>query len=155
MKFIFDSYALQYMLEQFPKFIATDVWDRFCTYCKDGTVISERETKEKLLLEAIEPETIDWCRSNASVFKAIGEKESIFLNELMRCQEFKFLDTPQLAERRIPEGLPFILGLAKVQSRCFVYRKNTNADIIVRILKVCKKHSIASMEVEEFLLTCK
>lgn len=155
MKYIFDNYALQYMLEQFPKNVLPDIWEKFCDGCNTGEIISERETKEKLTLEAVELETIDWCKTNSSVFHAIGEKESIILNSLMGSKEFNFLDNSQLAERRIPEGLPFILCLAKSQNRHFVYRKNTNVDIIQRVLAVCKKHGIQAIEVEEFLLACK
>ena len=155
MSYIFDNYALQYMLEQFPKSVASEIWSEFCSKCEDGIIISERETKEKLIMEAVESETIEWCKSNASIFKAIGEKESIFLCELMQSKEFNFLDTPDLAERRIPEGLPFLLCIAKIQDRYFIYRKNTNTDIMKRILSVCKKYSIKYMEIEEFLVSCK
>lgn len=155
MNYIFDSYALQYMLEQFPKAIAPQIWENFCAKCIDGTIISERETKEKLIAEAIESETLEWCKSNAGVFKPIGEKESIFLKGLMQSKEFNFLNTTDLAERRIPEGLPFLLSIAKTQNRYFVYRKNTNADIMKRIISVCKNHSIRYIEIEEFLVSCK
>lgn len=45
-KYIFDHYALLYMLEQFPKNIAAELWDSFVRSCDDGTIISHRESQK-------------------------------------------------------------------------------------------------------------
>ncbi len=153
--YIFDSYALQYMLEDFPQKAVPELFEKFCQLCSNGTIISERETRKRLETETVEVETIDWCKKNSGVFKPLSEADSITLANLMIANIFEFLDNEQLAVRRSPEGLPFILSMAKAQSRCFVYRKNKNREIMQKILKICKQYEILYLEVDEFLIKCR
>ncbi len=151
-RYIMDDSSIQYMLEQFPQKIAPQIWNKFCDLVSDETIISERETKQKLISEVIDSSSITWCRERSSFFKGIGRAESIFLSKLMQNNEFGFLDNEQLNERRLHEGTPFLLSIAKKQDRCLVYRKNSNSRIMKEIIKICQKYSIDCVEVEDFLL---
>jgi len=152
MKYVFDHYALLYMLEQFPRNIALELWEIFDGLCKNGTIISQREALKCLEREAIEVQSLDWSKKNSSIFHTINENEAQFLGELMKKREFDFLNTPRLAERRMPEAIPFILCIAKKQQRHYVYRKNTNIDYSNRIMKICKSYKIKCLEVEDCLM---
>ena len=147
---VFDNNALQYMLEQFPRTLLGDLWGVFETRCSDGTIISESEAKKRLESEAIETDTLDWCQNNTSLFKSLTESEAKMLGELMNSNEFANFDDSNLRERRLPQGIPFILCMAKVQNRYYVYRKNTV--YLPTILSICKKHKIKRIEVEEYFL---
>jgi len=152
MKCVFDHYALLFMLEQFPRSIATELWTLFDEWCKDGTIISQREARKQFEVEAIESESLLWCKANSTIFKPINEDEAKTLGEMMSNREFDFFDDPRLAERRMPEAIPFILSMAKNQDRFFVYRKNTNTDYFNKIKKICSSYKIKNIEVEECLL---
>lgn len=155
MKFVFDHYALQYMLEQFPRNIATELWELFITSCNDETIVSHREAQKLLEQEVVEQDSLDWIKNNSAIFKTTTTVESELLGTMMDKGVFEFLSTPQLIQRRMPEAIPFILCMAKKQNRCFVYRKNTNIDFIAKAKKVCGTFGIQHMEIEECLMTLK
>jgi hypothetical protein len=152
MKCVFDHYALLFMLEQFPRSIATDLWKLFDEWCNDDTIISQREARKRFENEAVESESLKWCKVNSAMFKPINENEAIILGEMMKKREFDFFNDPRLAERRMPEAIPFILCIAKNQDRYFVYRKNTNTDYFNKIKKICTAYKINHIEVEDCLL---
>jgi len=153
MRCVFDHYALLYMLEQFPRNIASELWESFNDWCKDGTIISQREAKKCLENEAVEIASLEWSKRYSSLFKPISEDEAVLIGEIMDRHEFDFFDNQRLAERRMPEAIPFILCMAKRQDRYYVYRKNTNDDFFNKIKKICSKYEIECIEVEECLLT--
>jgi hypothetical protein len=152
MKCVFDHYALLYMLEQFPRNIAEELWISFDTWCSDGTIISQREAQKCLEREAIELASLEWSKNRTSMFKPINGDEAQMLGRIMDKNEFDFLNNPRLAERRMPEAIPFILCMAKTQDRYYVYRKNTNTDYFNKITNICKAYDIKRIEVEECLL---
>lgn len=152
MKFIFDHYALQYMLEQFPRSITKEFWTQFLAACQNGTITAHRETYKLLEQEAIEPDSLNWCKENSSLFKTTTEPEAVLLGKWMEQGIFAFLETPLFARSRMPEDIPFMLCMAKKQNRCYVYRKNTNIRSFLRVKTICEKYDITYMEVEECLL---
>lgn len=152
MKFVFDHHALQYMLEQFPRSITKDFWDRFLAACRDGTIVAHRETRKLLEQAAIEPDSIKWCKENTSLFKATTAAEADLLGKWMGLGVFVFLETAAFVRGRMPEDIPFMLCMAKKQDRCYVYRKNTNMRSFSQVKGICKEYGIAFMEVEECLL---
>ena len=152
MKFVFDHYALQYMLEQFPRSITKDFWGRFLAACQDETIIAHRETCKLLEQDAIEPDTLKWCKENAFLFKPTTEAEANLLGQWMRQGVFAFLETASFVRGRIPEDIPFMLCMAERQNRCYVYRKNTNMRSFSQVKEICKKYDITFMEVEDCLL---
>lgn len=155
MKYIFDHYALLYMLEQFPHSIASELWDAFSNNCENGTIVFHRESQKILEQEAVEQSSLDWEKKHSAQFSATTLKEAILLGNLMDSHVFDFLATPKLLQRRLPEATPFILCKAKEQSRVFVYRKNTNTDFLPKIKKICDSLDVKHMEVEECLLSLK
>ncbi len=155
MKFVLDHYALLYMLEQFPRNIATDLWNIFVDRCNDGTLVSHRESQKIFEQEAVEEESLKWSQKNTAFFKTTTASEAELLGMMMDKGEFDFFATPKLVQRRMPEAIPFILCMAKKNDRVFVYRKNTNADCIAKIKKICTSYGITCMEIEDCLLTLK
>jgi len=141
------------MLEQFPRSIIPELWDLFEKGCENGTIVSERETRKKLENETSDPKTFEWCKAHAPLFKALSEKEANLLGELMKKNTFDVFNNSQLNERRMPEGIPFIMCMAKIQNRIYVFRKNTA--FLTSIKKICGEHEIKHMEVEDYLLKLK
>lgn len=155
MTYVFDHYSLLYMLEQFPRNIAIELWEIFAEGCKNGIIISHREAQKMLEQEAIEQESLEWSKSHSSFFKPTTTAEAETLGNMMDQKEFDFLVTPNLIQRRLPEAIPFLLCMAKKRDCFFVYRKNTNMDFIAKTLKICKRYGIKYMEVEECLMALK
>ncbi len=152
MKFVFDHYALQYMLEQFPRSITKEFWTQFLTACQDGTIAAHRETHKLLEHEVIELASLKWCEENRSLFKTTTEAEASLLGKWMKQGIFDFLETPLFTRSHMPEDIPFMLCMAKKQNRCYVYRKHTNVYLFSKVKTICEKYDITCMEVEECLL---
>ena len=152
MKFVFDHYALQYMLEQFPRNITKEFWAQFLIACQDGTITAHKETLKLLEQEVIEPDSLKWCKENVSLFKVTTEAEAVLLGKWMEQGKFSFLETPFFVRSRIPEDIPFMLCMAKKCDRCYVYRKHTNMHSFTEIKKICDEYCITYMEVEDCLL---
>jgi len=149
--YIFDHYALLYMIEEFPRIIAQNHWKSFECFCLDGTIISQKEAQKSMDNTAKEPASLDWSKNHAALFLQINGEEAQVLGEMMKKKEFDFFDKPQLVIRRTPEAIPFILCMAKVQKRIYVYRKSTNLEFLPRIMKICNQYGIAIMETQEWL----
>lgn len=152
MKFVFDHYALQYMLEQFPRNIIKEYWTQFLVACQNGTITAHKETQKLLEQEVIETNSLKWCKENTSFFKTTTETEATLLGIWMRQGLFDFIETPLFVRSRMPEDIPFMLCMAKKQDRCYVYRKHTNMRSFLKVEEICKKCGITCMEVEECLL---
>lgn len=155
MKFVFDHYALLYMLEQFPQSIVPDLWELFAGNCDNECIISHREAMKQLDQDAIEISTLEWIKKHSSCFKPTTAKEAELLGVMMNAHDFDFLSKPSTMQRRIPESIPFLLCMSKEQDRIYVYRKNTNIDFIEKTKKVCASYEIKYMEVEECLKALK
>ena len=150
MKYVFDNYALQYMLEQFPRKVMKKEWISFEQQCSNGTIISEKQVLLILESEATEISTLDWIKRNDNIFKSISGRESIILGEMIDKGIFDFYNEPHLAVRKLPESIPFILSIAKNQNCIFVYRKNSK--YLKTILDICENEQIKKMEIEEYIL---
>ena len=155
MEFVFDHNALLYMLEQFPRNLGTEVWNIFDKYCKNGKIISHRESQKLLEQEAVEQATLTWSKSNSAIFRTSTTAEVELLGQMMGKKEFDFLITSRLMERRMPEEAPFLLCIAKKHDRVLVYRKNTGRDFGNSVKKVCDNYGIKYMEVEDCLMRLK
>ena len=94
MKFVFDHYALRYMLEQFPRNIATELWELFITSCNDETIVSHREAQKLLEQEVVEQNSLDWIKNNSAIFKTTTTVESELLGTMMDEGVFEFLSPP-------------------------------------------------------------
>lgn len=132
MKFVFDHYALQYMLEQFPRNNTKEFWTQFLIACQDGTITAHKETLKLLEQEVIEPDSLKWCKENASLFKVTTEAEAVLLGKWMEQGKFSFLETPFFVRSRIPEDIPFMLCMAK-NATVAMYIGNTQTCILLAL----------------------
>ena len=154
-KFVFDHHALQYMLEQFPRTIIPDLWQSFQIACQEGTVVSHKESLKCLDYSLVEGESLKWLKANSSVFRPSTTSEVEFLGRIMQNNEFEFLNTSDLMQRRLPEDMPFLLCIAHVHDSYYVYRKNTRSKTLSRIKALCNNYGIKNIEVEECLVKLK
>lgn len=152
MIYILDSSSIKYLLDEFPKNLVPNIWDKFENLCILDEVISDREVKKELEIELNTSQSIDWLEKNKSIFKPLQKKEAITLGEMIKDGVFSFYENSvRLITRKLPEGVPFILAKAKCNGYIVVYRKNSrNANLIV---KICDDNNIKHLEVEEFLLS--
>ena len=156
MVYILDDTAFKYLLDELPKSIFPELWREFEQLCLDNVIISERETKKILQTDLVNSASLEWLEKNKSVFSSIGEKEACVLGMMMKDGLFsRYSSDSRIVDRRLPEGVPFIIAMAKVHGAesVVVYRKKSRNDPIVRNL--CDKEHIRCLEVEDMLLQLK
>ncbi len=154
MKYILENSSLIYLLEELPRSVMPELWNQFEMECNAGNIISERETKKLVEMELSNIESLTWLENNKIIFKAINEKEAFELGEMVDKGLFNYYDNnPRLVERKLPEGVPFVLAIAKNQICYVVYRKHGRDS--KSIFEICKKERINCIEVEELLLELK
>lgn len=153
MKYIFDQNAFLYMLEQFPRHVAPEMWQAFVDAYQKGTIISHRETQKLFDQAAVEEDSLKWSKENSSIFKMTTSSEAILLGKMMDNHVFDFLATPQLLQRKMPQAIPFMLCMAKDRNGAFVYRKNTDINYLAKLKKVCDNYNIMHMEIEDCLMS--
>lgn len=153
MKYIADKSALKYLFDDFPRKYDKKTWDKFTEMLKIGEIFSERETLKQLKQDIVDADSINWLDKNKKSFNPLDEKGAKVLRELMTSHVFDFIiNSPQIIQRRAPEGLPFVIAMAKAYRTevLLVYRRNCPFD--KHIISICKKEKIQCLEVEEMLM---
>ena len=150
MDYILDSYALQYLLESFPKKLMMEVWNIFENACNSGNCSSDKEAFNELEFLLTELASTEWLKENKRMFKPLTEKESIVLGELMKKGEFSFYKDSSEFIRQMPVSAPFLIAKAIAQKKTFVIHKSNRYKSYLE--KVCKKHKVPIIEVEDFLM---
>jgi hypothetical protein len=152
-KYIMDNSAIQYMLESLPRKVMRDLWSQFLNQCDDGTTISDKETMRILEYELTELESIEWIKLHSKMFKAINQKESETLGDLIESGVFGFYNNSSSFERKLPIATPFIISIAIEQNRHVVMHKGCKDRI--KIIKICDEEKITCIDVEEYLIQLK
>lgn len=148
--YVLDSTALLYMLESFPRFIATDIWSKFLEQCECGSTVSSRETKKIVEKDSKELVTEDWLKKHSKIFKPIGEDESLIMGEYIDEQIFIFWQNKDNFIRNLPASIPFIIVMAKHGNKTVVIHKHSKDE--AKIKDICKKKKIECITVEDYLL---
>lgn len=151
MAYIMDASSIKYLLDEFPRNLIPNIWKKFESLCILDEVISDREVKKELEFELNNTQSLDWIDKNKGIFKPLLQSESIVLGEMVKDNVFSYYENSvRLVQRKLPEGIPFIIAKAKCNDDTVVYRKNSrNANTI---LTICEEKHIEHLEVEEFLL---
>lgn len=136
-----DSSSIKYLLDEFPKNLIPNIWDKFESLCLSDEVISDREVKKELDFELNNTQSLDWIDKNKNIFKPLSKNEAVTLGEMVSESIFSFYEnSARLVQRKLPEGIPFIIAKAKCNGYTVVYRKNSrNANTIVEI---CEKNAL-------------
>ena len=154
MKYILESSSFKYLLEELPRAIVPELWHQFEIECDNGNIISDKETKKLVEMELASSDSLMWMDKNKSIFKAINEKVADELGNMMRRGLFSYYENnTRLIDRKLPEGVPFILAMAKAQKDIFVYRKNGKDTSV--IIDICQKENITYIELEDMLMQLK
>ena len=137
MDFILSDSALQYMLEIFPRKAIPNLYTSFCEKCEDGKIVSEKESQKSLenLLE--EDSSFEWIKDHNKVFRAISQKESRILGDLVEEGLFDFVKKSNKFERNIPITIPFLLVIALNDGRTIVSDKRSKDYGVLRT--ICQK----------------
>lgn len=153
MRYILESSAFVYLLDQFPKKVMPTIWNNFESLCSSELVVSEREVKRELETELNNSDSLDWVNSHLSVFKPLTQKEADVLGQFMKENIFGiFENSPRLAIRKLPESIPFVIARAKHNQFSIVFRRGSRNEDIIKT--VCRKKNLKLIEVEDFLQSC-
>lgn len=149
MKYILMDSALLYMLETFPRKAVPELYNIFCDKCDNGNIICERESKKSMdnLLE--EEASFAWMKEHNKVFRAITQKESKILGELIDEGVFDFVNKSRTFERNIPVTIPFVIAIAINEARTIVADKKSKDYLTLQ--SICKKKNISILEIDDFL----
>ena len=158
MTYILDSSALKYLLDELPHNLIPEIWDKFEELCQNDLILSDREIKKELELDLNDITSLEWIDKHKNLFKPLSSIEAVELGNMISKGLFDYFKTSsstskRIFERKLPEGIPFIIAKAKTNKYTLVYRKNgrdTN-----RIVSICSGESIDFCEVEEMLLALK
>lgn len=153
MKFIAEKSAFKYLCDDFTRKLNKSAWNKIVEMLEKGDLFSERETLKQLKQDIIDVECLDLLEKNKKSFGSLTEKDAVVLGEMMRNHDFDFIvNTPQIQQRRDHEGLPFVIAIAKAESKSttLVYRKNSPFE--KQITSICRKENIQCLEVEDMLL---
>lgn len=154
MLFILESSSIRYLLDELPRSVLPELWEYFEFECDNGDIISDRETQKEAEIELTNSDSLDWIEKHKSIFHTLTQKESIILGDMMQKGFFKsYENDPRLIERKLPEGIPFALSMAKSRNATIVYRKSGKDTKLV--IEICRQARINSIEVEDMLLKLK
>lgn len=153
MDYVLDSYAILYLLESFPKKLMEEVWLSFLKACNEDVCISDREALNELEYLLTEVDSLEWIKEYRSIFKPLKEKEAVELGNMMQKNEFSFYDNAPEHMRKMPIASPFIVAKAFAQKKVLVIHKSNRYKNYIE--KLCKKHKVKVMDVEDFLLELK
>ncbi len=153
MGYILVDSALLYMLESFPRKAVPELFNAFCDKCDGEEIICEKETKKSLenLLE--EESSFEWIKEHNKLFRAINQKESALLGELVKEGLFSLESKSSKIQRNIPITIPFVLTIAIHEERTVVVDKK--ATEWQRISKLCHKKGVNLLAIDDFLAQIK
>lgn len=149
MKYVFDESAIYYMLETFPRKAVPVLFERFCVDCRNGYIVSDKETRKSLNHLFEEEDSFDWLDDNKKMFYAIGQRESELLGDLISAGRFDFLSEAAEFSRNLPIAIPFIVTIAKSQNRTLVMDKKAKDSKAVE--NICQEKNICFFFVDDYL----
>jgi hypothetical protein len=154
MMYFIENTALKYLLEELPKTLLPELWDRFERECESESIKSDRETKKLLEKELSSDEALLWLEQYKFIFTPISEKAARELGIMMGNSLFDYYEKrPNFLNRKLPEGVPFVIAMAKAQNGKFVCRKAGKDGKL--IINICNEVGVKCIDVEEFLFAFK
>ena len=149
MDFILSDSALQYMLEIFPRKAIPNLFNSFCEKCENGNIICEKESQKSLEILLEEETSFEWIKDHNKLFRAISQKESRILGDLVEEGIFDFVKNSNKFERNLPITIPFLTVIALNEERTIVSDKRSKDYGVLRT--ICQKKGLALIDIDDFL----
>ena len=149
MLYVFDTSSFRVLQNYFPDSFPS-FWENWQGEVANGIVLSVREVKRELDIQAVQEHLIDWCDGNSHIFLSPTDEESDFVGRIFSVPHFRQLISAQNQLLGRPVADPFVIASAGVNSGSVVtkeaYRPNAS-----RIPNVCQHFGIPCINVQQFI----
>ena len=103
MAYVFDTNSFRvignYYPEQFPTF-----WKKSNQTAAIGKIISVKEVRSELDIQAHHTHLIDWVKGHGAIFSSPEPVELLFVNRIFSVRHFQEL----LSQKNVLKGIPYI-----------------------------------------------
>ena len=149
MTYVFDTNSFRvlgnYYPEQFPTF-----WETFNRAVAIGKIVSVREVRRELEIQAHHTHLFDWIEGQKGIFLPPSPAETRFVSEIFSVPHFLTLvNQKSLLEGR-PCADPFIIAKAEVINGCVVTEESQKPNA-AKIPNVCDRFEIDCTNLQGFM----
>ena len=136
MAYVFDTNCFivigHYYPEQFPSF-----WEKFNQTVENKKIISVREVRRELDINAAEDHLVEWIKLHRNIFVTPSSAVMQLVNEIFSVPHFR----ASLPDRTLlvdnPFADPFVIAQAKVMNYCVVTQESEKPHA-ARIPNICE-----------------
>ena len=149
MAYVFDTNSFRvignYYPNQFPTF-----WRLFNQAVAVGTIISVREVRRELDIQAHHTHLFDWVRDHGAIFSSPEPVELLFVNRIFSIRHFQTLVSQKSVLNGLPCADPFIIARAEIISGCVVTEEKGRKNA-ARIPNVCEEFGVDCTDLQGFM----
>lgn len=149
MAYVFDTNCFivigHYYPEQFPSF-----WEKFNQTVENGKIISVREVRRELDINAAEDHLVEWIKLHKNIFVTPSPTVMQLVNEIFSVPHFgaSLPDRTRLGNN--PFADPFIIAQAKVMNHCVVTQESEKPNA-ARIPNICEHFDVDWTNLQGFM----
>lgn len=149
MAYVFDTNSFRelgsYYPDRFPTF-----WERFNQAVAIGKIVSVREVRRELELQAHHSHIFDWAKDHVAIFSPPEPVEMLFVNKIFSVRHFQELVNRKNVLKGRPCADPFIIARAKVIYGCVV-TEETWKENAPKIPNVCEYFEVDCTNLQGFM----
>lgn len=149
MAYVFDTNCFivigHYYPEQFPSF-----WEKFNQTVESDKIISVREVRRELGINAAEDHLIKWIKLHKNIFVTPSSAVMQLVNDIFSVPHFKasLPDRTQLGNN--PFADPFVIAQAKAMNYCVVTQESEKPHA-ARIPNICEHFDVDWTSLQGFM----
>lgn len=149
MAYVFDTNCFivigHYYPEQFPSF-----WEKFNQTVESDKIISVREVRRELDINAAEDHLIKWIKLHKNIFVTPSSAVMQLVNDIFSVPHFKasLPDRTQLGNN--PFADPFVIAQAKAMNYCVVTQESEKPHA-ARIPNICEHFDVDWTSLQGFM----
>ena len=149
MAYVFDTSSFivmgHYYPEQFPKF-----WEKFDQAVEIGKIISVREVRRELDINAAEDHLVEWIKLHRDIFATPDPAVTRFVNEIFLVAHFKVSLPDRTRLGNTPFADPFVIAQAKVMNYCVVTQEHERPRA-AKIPNICQHFGVDCTNLQGFM----
>ncbi len=149
MAYVFDTNCFivigHYYPEQFPSF-----WEKFNQTVESDKIISVREVRRELDINAAEDHLIKWIKLHKNIFVTPSPAVMRLVNEIFSVPHFEASLPDRTRLGSTPFADPFVIAQAKAMNYCVVTQENKKPNA-ARIPNICEHFDVDWTNLQGFM----
>ena len=149
MAYVFDTNCFivigHYYPEQFPSF-----WEKFNQTVESDKIISVREVRRELDINAAEDHLIKWIKLHKNIFVTPSPAVMRLVNDIFSVPHFEASLPDRMRLRSTPFADPFVIAQAKVMNYCVVTQESEKPHA-ARIPNICGHFDVDWTNLQGFM----